>query len=556
MASAQVVEGQATSFRDRARSEDSSFSAMPRPPCQSDTSFSSTLRPALAGMLEKCSRWRKDWEYRFCVLRCDRIDYYISAPADIDDEVPRGSIPLHGAAATEDIGRPFCIRVGGVLLSCSSEAEQRRWLETVHAAAVASGVLMPSTPSTSSLPSFQQVSAQDGPSSSSRLSSFGSTGGTGTTVDVWADARLLLLSPGPQPRELYFRRAATIRLHPSRGSAADTSAASLLIVAPTTSAASGAGGGTGCSAGGSSGSAQAVCHLPLAAASAAIASGADALLPLQPLSAMLPSFGADAFAEPQALRVRVISSKRIGAATSAQSATLGSMGVAFALLMAGSFMAGALAALITIILVLMDMRRDTSGAPEHEVTFSPERIERIDPRKSGGGAAASQSRRQAAITSAAIGSPEPLISTGSSKYLWVGKWKLDKSCSDPMDAVLADMGVNFILRKAADAKTSILTLSVTSAHVIINVKTLVTVEDTVPLDGSFSTKPAPPGGRVKGDMRVRVAKISERDLVLLTLLPQNEGEVRDILYMHEDNQSFTRRVERNGIIANRVFRKM
>merc|ERR1712232_103856 len=37
---------------------------------------------------------------------------------------------------------------------------------------------------------------------------------------------------------------------------------------------------------------------------------------------------------------------------------------------------------------------------------------------------------------------------------WVGRWKLDKSCSEQYGPILADLGVNFLLRKAADAANS------------------------------------------------------------------------------------------------------
>merc|ERR1719188_1200454 len=95
--------------------------------------------PKLAGMLEKQKRWRKEWCYRFFILRSNRIDYFLKPPAIVDEEdtsdPPRGSIHLHRGvwfSALEEPGRPYCVRVGEELLSCNSRAEQQRWLEAVE----------------------------------------------------------------------------------------------------------------------------------------------------------------------------------------------------------------------------------------------------------------------------------------------------------------------------------------------------------------------------------------------------------------------------------------
>ena len=109
-----------------------------------------------------------------------------------------------------------------------------------------------------------------------------------------------------------------------------------------------------------------------------------------------------------------------------------------------------------------------------------------------------------------------------------------------------DMGVNYLIRKAADAKTppgcsrtrwrkgqelgagqrvgvaakpskqppfvflipealttcarSVLVISKSASHVTFIVKNLVTVEDVLPVDGSWVQKPVPPAGKMKGEM--------------------------------------------------------
>merc|ERR1712151_312773 len=109
------------------------------------------------------------------------------------------------------------------------------------------------------------------------------------------------------------------------------------------------------------------------------------------------------------------------------------------------------------------------------------------------------------------------------------------------------MGVNYLIRKAADAIKSTLIISVSASDVTILVKTLVTVEDCIPLDGSWATKDVPPGGRMKGQMRVRLTKNSERELEMYSEFPDGEGDLRDTLTVSEDGNSFTRVVVRGEL---------
>ena len=47
---------------------------------------------------------------------------------------------------------------------------------------------------------------------------------------------------------------------------------------------------------------------------------------------------------------------------------------------------------------------------------------------------------------------------------------------------------------------SVLVIAKSSSHVTFIVKNLVTVEDVLPVDGSWVYKPVPPAGRMKGEM--------------------------------------------------------
>ena len=71
---------------------------------------------------------------------------------------------------------------------------------------------------------------------------------------------------------------------------------------------------------------------------------------------------------------------------------------------------------------------------------------------------------------------------------------------------------------------SVLVISKSASHVTFIVKNLVTVEDVLPVDGSWVQKPVPPAGRMKGEMclgcymfhpqlrRLRLSKCTQTEL--------------------------------------------
>jgi len=138
---------------------------------------------------------------------------------------------------------------------------------------------------------------------------------------------------------------------------------------------------------------------------------------------------------------------------------------------------------------------------------------------------------------------------------WVGQWMLDKACSESYDPILADLGVMYIVRKAADAANSVLTISLSPTDVTIHVKIWVSVEDCIPLDGSPAVKPVPPGSKMKGRCTVRLTKCTDTEFEMLTTFPAGNGELRDTLVVHEDGESFTRVVVRGDLSVTRVFRR-
>ncbi|CAE7648914.1 unnamed protein product [Symbiodinium pilosum] len=123
------------------------------------------------------------------------------------------------------------------------------------------------------------------------------------------------------------------------------------------------------------------------------------------------------------------------------------------------------------------------------------------------------------------------------------------------------MGVNYLIRKAADAKTSVLIISKSATHVNFVVKNLVTVEDVLPVDGAWVPKPVPPAGRMRGEMRLRLTKSTENELEMVTEFPPGEGSLCDTLVVDPDGNSFSRRVVRirsdgTQLECTRVFRRM
>eukprot|EP00931_Biecheleriopsis_adriatica_P107519 TRINITY_DN81859_c0_g1_i1.p1 TRINITY_DN81859_c0_g1~~TRINITY_DN81859_c0_g1_i1.p1 ORF type:complete len:402 (-),score=77.52 TRINITY_DN81859_c0_g1_i1:67-1272(-) len=138
---------------------------------------------------------------------------------------------------------------------------------------------------------------------------------------------------------------------------------------------------------------------------------------------------------------------------------------------------------------------------------------------------------------------------------WVGAWSLDKSRSESYDPILADLGVNVLLRKAADLLSSKLIITKTDTHVTITIQIWVTVEDCLPIDGSWVQKDVPKGSSMEGTCRVRITKWSMSEIEMLTEFPEGHGDLRDTLTMNEDGKSFKRVVNRGSLCVTRTFTK-
>mmetsp|Transcript_38891 Transcript_38891/g.77180 ORF Transcript_38891/g.77180 Transcript_38891/m.77180 type:complete len:370 (+) Transcript_38891:95-1204(+) len=140
---------------------------------------------------------------------------------------------------------------------------------------------------------------------------------------------------------------------------------------------------------------------------------------------------------------------------------------------------------------------------------------------------------------------------------WVGSWKLDKSCSEPYGPIMESMGVGWISRKAVDAASSMMIFSVNATHVRLEVKMLgktVSTEET-PLDGSWRQSPIPAGTRMKGEVRVKVVRVSDTELQFYTEFPGDNGDLTDTLTVSEDRTFFTRVCQRGSLTVKRVFRR-
>lgn len=185
---------------------------------------------------------------------------------------------------------------------------------------------------------------------------------------------------------------------------------------------------------------------------------------------------------------------------------------------------------ITCVLLYMQAHKAAAAPPKRQVTFSAQRLEEA---------------------SSALGS-----ALASAAPRWVGRWKLDKTCSQLYAPILEDMGVHYLIRKAADAANSILTITTDQRNVNIHLKIWVSVEDCIPLDGGWTSKPVPPGAKMKGECRVRLTKNTDTELEMYTEFPPGFGDLRDTLTVHADGQSFTRVVVRGNLSVTRVFRKV
>lgn len=230
---------------------------------------------------------------------------------------------------------------------------------------------------------------------------------------------------------------------------------------------------------------------------------------------------------------------------------LGCLCLAAALLLGGgkalgeaSLYGAVLAVAAAAWLVMSELRAPTMQR-QRRVTFSVEGVAQGTPLPA---------QLPSAVSSATASSLQPLF---------VGKWMLDKAKSEPYEPILSFMGMHYLIRRMIDAKTSTLEISIRPPYVVLLVRTLVTVEDVMPLDGSFVVKAVPPQTRFKGTMRLHVKRFSATELVLSTILPDNEGELRDTTTVHADGNWFSRRTEvapavdaQATIVVNRVFRRV
>jgi len=349
-------------------------------------SFSSE-RQNLAGMLEKKSRWRKEWNYRFFVMRHDRIDYYLSPPTLMEDEDTssrKGSIPLAEAVATRDeAGRPYCISVGSELLSCQSLIEQGRWLDTINAASV---VL-----ARSRLPPEKDMLATD--LTASRL-------------------MLLPLDTSGDMIPLHWHKMYSVSVSGRQSSA------TLLFV--------------------SSGM-QAACQLPLFDSPAGSS-------PRARISLLTEVEHESSCRLNLCFRVHENDIKAASETQRLSSLAMGVCVLAIALLMGNSTRL-ALCAIVAVCALLLYEAQLSPHLPQRHIKFSVEKVE-----------------------SASL---VPVLAT---EPRWVGKWRLDKSCSDSYSPILQDMGVNFVLRRLVEAATPTLTFSVDPTHLTIHLKIWVLAE--------------------------------------------------------------------------------
>jgi len=232
------------------------------------------------------------------------------------------------------------------------------------------------------------------------------------------------------------------------------------------------------------------------------------------------------------LAVKVHSNEPTQAASKQDHAAIvGCLCAAAALYIGGSPRAAALA-LVFLALALFAHSRRRQSTPQRRVIFSLE-----------------------ALTDKGPAVPEPLLPL-TEPPRWLGRWQVDKTCSELYEPVLVDLGVNYVLRKAADAANTVMTITTSEAHVTIHLKVFVSVEDCIPLDGSIATKPVPPGSPMKGECSVRLTKLTTNELEMLTVFPPGNGELRDTLTVAEDGLSFTRVVVRGKLSVTRVFRKI
>lgn len=140
--------------------------------------------------------------------------------------------------------------------------------------------------------------------------------------------------------------------------------------------------------------------------------------------------------------------------------------------------------------------------------------------------------------------------------LWVGKWKLDKSCSELFEPILSSLGVNYLLRKAADMSSSTMSISLSTTHIKCQVDSFVVMREELPLDGSEVEVSLPTGTRTRGKCRKRLTKSSTFEMEMLTDLPEGEGQLQETLTVSEDKESLVRKTVRETLEVKRVFRRV
>lgn len=457
----------------------------------------------LAGMLEKKSHWRAEWGLRFLVMRQDRIDYYLTPPAIIDDEScesRRGFIPLTLASATEDSGRTYCIQIGTELISCKNEAERQRWLATINTAAA----VVRAEAQKETLKEMQSAAL-----SASNLLFLREDGPLCQLP--WQEPTTLVLPSTSSSVTLLFLHGDA----PGRTERAN-SFNSFTTEVPLSN-------GSG---------AHAMCRIalpgPELAVPAKVASPVHLLT--EPLELICSAEGTSTGR--WQLHVR-LDENTLLSATSAdrkifQNVAGATCALAVACLLGGSRNMAVMALLVTCILLFMQANKMPPAPSKRQMTMAVERLEEV-------GSA---------------------LDAASAAPRWVGRWKLDKTCSELYAPILEDMGVHFLIRKAADAANSTLTITTDQENVNIHLKIWVSVEDCIPLDGSWTSKPVPPGAKMKGDCRVRLTKNTDTELEMYTEFPDGFGDLRDTLTVHADGQSFTRVVVRGNLSVTRVFRKV
>jgi len=465
----------------------------------------------LAGTLEKRSQWKKKWNHRFCVVWRGHIDYFLHAPKHMEEvyeaeDTRRGTILLcsEGLAVSEP-GRPFCINVSGELLSCINEEEQQRWLNVISMAA-------------------KSWACGPGPGPLSALLALPASADVADDLLPQAEELSLQLLPSEEPpRRLGWQEKTSVLLTGKH------SAPTLLVLDRS---------GT---------TAAAFCRLDFHG----VPTG-EAAFPLMTAGGSPTKLRLDA---------QILSSEMMGESTKPGSSIIGEgvsltcllgvLALALSCAVLGKANACSFVTVLAMVFVLLEIR--IVGSPkvhpheesQKEITFMVERLT--------AGIEATVPHSLGICSEAQISPSAPLDHLEFRPTLvsprWLGLWKLDKARSDKYEPVFADMSVNFLIRKAADAKVSYLDISKSDTHLTILVKSLVNVEDSIPLDGSWVSKPVPTGSKMRGMCRLCLTKCTDSELEMYTEFPEGWGVLRDTLAVADDGQSFSRRIARSDTLA-------